>query len=263
MIRRSLCLAALTCTLLAVSPALAASGVDLSVGISAPTGVHVDENGRYTVTVSNTGNRNAASVSLVIDLPKTHTSPTVLVMGQLGARDSRCALTGTALTCALGTVGRGATKSVFFDIALPYSTAPIVFDADVVTTSSDTNAANDSAQHVAAPLTYPVTLAAPVTSTIRHCTGQGLTSFYECERFPSSIASHTTTFNADFTISVPNEPTITGVWSRPAVDRLRFQYFEGGLPVATFEGRGVSARCFEGVTTFDGPYSAMYEVCLP
>ena len=57
---------------------------------------------------------------------------------------------------ALGTVGRGATKSVFFDIALPYSAAPIVFDADVTTSSSDTNAANDSAQHTATPLTYLV-----------------------------------------------------------------------------------------------------------
>ncbi|HQY60717.1 MAG: hypothetical protein IPF92_10805 [Myxococcales bacterium] len=263
-IRRSfICLAALACSLLAVSPALAAPGADLSVGISAPVGVHVDETGRYTVTVANSGNRNASNVSVVIDLPKTHTSPQVFVMGQLGARDSRCTLSGTALTCALGTVGRGATKSVFFDIALPYSAAPIVFDADVTTSSSDTNAANDSAQHTATPLTYPVTVAAPATATIRHCTGQGLTSFHECERFPSSISSHTTTFNADTTLSVPGEPSVSGSWSRPAADRLTFQYVDGGMPVATFEGYGVSGRCFEGVTTFGGPYMAMYEVCFP
>lgn len=263
-IRRSfICLAALACSLLAVSPALAAPGADLSVGISAPVGVHVDETGRYTLTVTNSGNRSASNVTVSVALPRTHTSPQVYVLGQMGALGSGCSVSGTTLTCALGSIGRGRAASKTFDIALPYSTAPLVFDATVSTSSGDTNPANDTASLTAAPLTVPVAVAGPVTVTNRHCTGQALTSFYECELFPSSLSSHQATFNADGSISVPGEPTISGSWSQPSSDRLVFQYVESGNVVATFDGRGVRAKCFEGATTFGGPYVSMYEVCLP
>ncbi|HRG98478.1 MAG TPA: hypothetical protein PLR99_19635 [Polyangiaceae bacterium] len=261
--RAPLALALASVALFAAPDVLAASGPDLAVSLSAPPGVHVDETGRYTLTVTNSGNRSASNVTVSVALPRTHTSPQVYVLGQMGALGSGCSVSGTTLTCALGSIGRGRATSKTFDIALPYSTAPLVFDATVSTSSGDTNPANDTASLTAAPLTVPVAVAGPVTVTNRHCTGQALTSFYECELFPSSLSSHQATFNADGSISVPGEPTISGSWSQPSSDRLVFQYVESGNVVATFDGRGVRAKCFEGATTFGGPYVSMYEVCLP
>lgn len=95
-------------------------------------------------------------------------------------------------------------------------------------------------------------------------TGTGLTSFFECTLFPSSISSHDTVFNADQTISFPGAAAnYTGTWSQPSADRLVFSYFEDGLLVASFDGRGVNSNCFEGKTIFPGSaYVSMYEVCF-
>lgn len=69
--------------LLSSTSAFAQSRPDLVTTITQPSGVHVYENGAWTFTVRNAGNKDAASVSLVIDLPQTHTSPTVYVMGEV------------------------------------------------------------------------------------------------------------------------------------------------------------------------------------
>ncbi len=250
---------------LITSSAMAASQADLVVTLAPPSGAHVFENGRYTVTVRNAGNRNASAVSLVIDLPATHTSPQVFVMGDLGARDSRCALSGTRLTCNLGTINRNTSKAVFFDIALPYSAAPLNFAFRASTTTVETNLTNNNLAHTAAPLTYPLSVTAPVNITNRHCTGTGLTAFFECELFPSSISSHSTIFNPDHTVTVLDDPiNYSGTWTQPTPDRLQVQYFELGTLVASFDGRGVDGRCFHGMTTFPGStYVSAYEVCMP
>jgi hypothetical protein len=96
----------------------------------------------------------------------------------------------------------------------------------------------------------------------RHCTGTGLTAWYECTLFPSSISQHTAEFHADGTITFPGEPDFTGGWSQNGDDHLAFTYYELGTPVASFEGRGASASCFEGLTAFDPPWVAPYEVCF-
>lgn len=244
------------------APAFAAAV--LTVNIAPPAGVHVYETGRYNVSVSNTGNQTSTAATLTIQLPLTRTSPTVAIMGQLGARDSRCALSGTRLTCNLGTINRGTSKAVFFDIALPYSAAPLDFSFRASTTTAETNLTNNNLAHTAAPLTYALPVIPPVNITNRHCTGIGLTAFFECELFPSSIASHNTVFNADHTITIPAAPTYTGTWTQPAPDRLQFQYFNGATLVVSFDGRGVDGRCFHGMTTFPGStYVSAYEVCMP
>lgn len=250
--------------LLAASPAFAAA--DLTVSITPPAGIHLYQSGHYTVNVQNIGNKGASNVSLTIQLPPTHTSPQVYILGDLGSFDGRCVVSGTKLVCSLGAIAKLASASppVWFDIALPYSTAPLVITAAVTTTSVENTTANNSASHTANLLDYAVAINPPRNAVNRHCTGTGLTSFFECELFPSSISSHDTVFNPGGTISFPGAPaSYTGTWTQPTPDHLLFQYFDNGLLVASFDGYGVSGACFEGKTTFpNSTYMSMYEVCL-
>ena len=99
---------------------------------------------------------------------------------------------------------------------------------------------------------------------IEHCTGTGLTAFYECTLFPSSITWHEHVFGPSGTLTIPEAPDYTGTWSQPAPNRLVFRYYdETNALVATFDGLGVDEGCFEGLTTFpDSEYVSPYSVCL-
>ena len=66
---------------LGLSVEAAGSGPDLTVTMSQPSGTNVYQTARYTVTVANTGNQTSNAGSLSIQLPRTHTSPTVYVLG--------------------------------------------------------------------------------------------------------------------------------------------------------------------------------------
>ena len=243
------------------------AATDLAVSLTPPSVLRVYQAGSFNVRVRNLGNKHAYDVSLTIQLPRTATSPTVSVMGTLGAFSSRCTRVTTTLVCSLGTVNRNRSDSVFFEIALPYSTAPIAIDATASTSSTEPNTGNNSLHYVANPLTYNVTMATPATAVNRHCTGQpSLSSYFECTLFPSSISSHSTTFNAGGTITFVDAPaTFTGTWTHTPANRLQFQYYDSGQLVAEFDGKGVSAKCFEGRTTFpqSPTYVSMYQVCLP
>lgn len=256
-------------------PALAVNGPNLSTTLTPPAGVSVYQNGLYTVTVSNIGNRNASSASLTIRLPVTGTSPQTYVFGIVGSMSSTCTRSGATITCALGAIARNTSRTVTFNLALPYSTrTPGLQITATAATAGDTNPANDSATHYATPATYNVAVNAPRTTLNRHCTGQNvLTSFYECELFPSSIASHSIVLNADNTISIPGQPTFSGSWSQAGPDQLHLEYYNNGNLAATFDGRGVGpsggpfaarGECFEGKTVFPPPsvYISMYQVCL-
>lgn len=245
------------------TPAFAAS--DLVTSITAPSGVHVYETGRYTVRVSNNGNQTANSASVVIQLPETHTSPQVYVMGVVGAKSSNCTQSGTHLTCTLGTIKRNNSSSVYFDIAIPESVDALVVSATASTTSSENSTSNNSASSTAALINYDVNFSGSGDVINNHCTGTGLTSYYECELFPSSISSHDATLNSDGSVSFPAEygPDYGGSWTSDGPDHLAFTYTYAGEVVAEFEGYGVSADCWEGLTTFPGSsYISMYEVCL-
>lgn len=251
--------------LLFSGPALAAA--DLSLSLAPPAGVHVYQSGRYNLTVNNLGNKNAGSVNLTIQLPVTGTSPTVYVLGNLGGRDTRCNVSGTRLLCALGSIGAHASKTVYFDLALPYAAKTLAVDASVTTTSTESTLTNNSLHRVISPLTYPVTLSTPQQAVLnRHCTGTpSLSSFFECELFPSSIMSHQTVLHSNGTITFVNAPaTYTGTWTQPTPDHLQIQYFDGATQVVEFDGYGVSGACFEGRTDFPnttGTYISIYQVC--
>jgi hypothetical protein len=111
---------------------------------------------------------------------------------------------------------------------------------------------------------YSQPIAGPVNVTNRHCTGQGLTAFYECIVSPGSITSHDITLNADGSITFANAPaSYTGIWFQQLDDRLTFVYYDAGQLVAAFRGTGVGGDCFEGITLFPGSaYNSAYEVCI-
>lgn len=242
----------------------AAAAADLGVSISAPSGTHVYENGTYTVTVGNTGNRNASSVVLTIDLPETNTSPTVHVMGTLASVPAGCSQSGTRLTCNLGTVNKGTSKNVAFTIALPYSSAPLVFDLAATTTTADSNPANNDLSFVATPALYDVPVSAPRDAVNSHCTGTNLTSYFECQLYPSSISSFDSVLETDGSITIVGGPPDTwGEWTQTGSDSLLIEYFDGAGLIGSLDARGVDGDCYEGPMSFPGSsYVAIYEVCL-
>ena len=246
-------------TLLTLS---AHADADLSVSLTMPTGTAVYDEDTVWVDVSNVGNKNAQSVSLTIQLPQTNTSPTVSVMGDLGAYDGDCTQSGTTLDCSLGRLKRGESVSVYLDIALPQSAAALTFEAEATTTSAESNTANNIDDADAVLTYYDVPISGPAAVTNQHCTGVGLTAFYECTLSPSSISSHAAILESDGSITL-GYPGYTGSWSQSSADTLWFAYTYYGTVVATFSGEGVDGSCFEGLTTFPGSaYVSPYQVCL-
>jgi len=240
------------------------AAADLSVSIAMPTGVYVYQTASYLVTVANVGNQTAANSSVVIQLPVTNTYP-VYTMGTVGTYSSSCTRSGSVLTCALGEIKKNKSTSVSFNFTLPESTNPLVIGATASTTSNETVLSNNVTSGTAALLNYSVSFTAPRDLLNEHCTGTNLSSYYECTLFPSSISSHETTLNADYTISFGGGvgPEYTGIWSQASSDHLAFTYFEYGVLVAEFEGYGVNSTCWEGMTEFPGSsYMSMYRVCL-
>lgn len=247
-------------TLLAV-PALA--GVDLRTTVTAPAGVQVYTDGTWTVNVANLGNSQAANVNLVIQLPVTNTSPYVYVMGTVGTMSAGCAPSGTTVVCALGTIKQNKSKTVTVNLALAHSTASLVVSGSASTPNVvDTNPANNTAQATYVP-TYPSIAFTPDQDIFNeHCTGHGLTSFYECVVSPGSVSSHDTVFLQDGTISVPLDPTVGGFWWQPTPQTLHFDYTDAyGYVMMTFDGYAVDAACWEGVIALSG-YTIPYSVCL-
>lgn len=252
--------AALTVSLAAGA---AHAGADLSVNVSQPANVYVYAPVRYTVRVSNIGNQTSAATTLTIQLPRTHTSPTVTVLGTVGAMTAGCTRSGTAITCPVARIGRGSSLPFFVDLTIPQSSEPVTLQANV-SRSGNESTANNSYTHTAALLNIDHVIAGGSTAVNRHCTGTGLTSFFECELYPSSLMEHESQLNLDGSITFLNigSSTYGGTWTQPAPNRLRMTYTDGTNTVATFDGYGVDG-CFEGRTTFpNSTYVSMYQVCL-
>lgn len=239
---------------------------DVTVNITPPAGVYVGNPGTYQVAVANTGNDRATVVQLTIALPRTHTSPVVQVLGTLGAYDNRCSRSGTNLVCPLGTLNAGSSTNVSFTISLPQSSTPIVVGASVTTQSTELTTANNSDSDTAYLLHPPTTVNVGDAAHVEHCTGTGLTSFFECTLYPSSISSHDFTVLSGGLIAFVGAPaSYWGTWSQSAgPDRLALEYYDGTSNVASFSGYAVGNDCFEGVTIFHpaSPYVAPYRVCL-
>ena len=246
------------------STASAARAPDLNVSLSSPS-VHVYETGTYDVTVRNNGNRTANSVVLAIMLPETNNSPGTHVMGALSSYSGSCSQQDSVLVCSLGRIRKGKSKSVSFDMALPLSAAPIVFDFDASSNRTDGNPADNTLSWTASPSTYDTQVSGPMAMTQRHCTGQNLSSFYECELAPSSISGFQSILEdgGAITITAPAiPPGYTGQWTQTGADSINIQYCYNNALTGNLDAYGVGGGCFEGVMTFpNSAYVAVYEVC--
>ncbi len=251
--------------MLSATTAFAAASADLQVQVQAPSTVQISTATAYAVTVKNNGPSTATSVNLVIEFPLTNTSPTVAILGTVTESDTRCVIASNKITCALGTLKKGKTASVSYTYTAPVSTKPLQMKATVSSAVTDNNPANN-ASSVIPNLVYPSRTILSANVVNSHCTGTNLTSYFECLLFPSSLSSHETTLNADFTISF-TEPGYTGTWSQnTAKTTLFFEYFDGSGKVAEFNGYAINgSNCFDGLTTFfpePSTYVSPYRVCI-
>ena len=241
--------------------ALAAS--DLTTTITAPS-AYVYEPATWSVRVNNIGNQTAQNVTVAIQLPATHTSPQVYVLGTLGSTSSSCTRTGTTLNCSLGSIAKRSNKTVTFTIAFPQNAEPLVVQAAAATTSAENSTSNNGASATAALDNYGGWIVAPAPMRNRLCTGTGLTSFYECTLFPSSLSSWDSVLlpGGDLEVVGEDPGVYTGYWEQIGATELTFEVYEFGTVVATFTGFGTGGGCFEGLTTFPGSsYVSPYEVC--
>jgi hypothetical protein len=249
----------------ATSAALAAPSADLSVSISAPSTVAISTPTTYTVTVTNLGPSTATNVQSLVTFPQTDTSPQVYILGNLSESDSRCSIVNRQLTCSLGSLKKNKSASFSYSYTAPVSTKTLRMTASATSDLSDPVSGNSTAS-VVPNLVYPARPITSATVTNSHCTGTSLTSYFECLLFPSSISSHTTTLEANNTITF-TEPGYTGNWSQNAAKTtLFFEYFDGASKVAEFNGYAINgANCFDGMTTFfpSSTYVSPYHVCLP
>ena len=246
---------------LASANAHAAAAPDLTTSIIAPSGTYVEQSAKWQFKVSNGGTKDAAGVAITVQLPQTNTSPTVYVMGTVDSKSSTCSVSGTTMTCSVGTVRKSKSTTVYAYLTLPESAGTLDFAVTASTTTAESNTSNNSSSAIASLLNYEPTFTGTANVTNRHCTGTGLESFYECELYPSSISEHAATFVDDGTIAFDGMPEYGGSWSL-LDEELTFEYTEYGAAIAWFVGYGVPGDCWEGLTDFGSTYVAPYEVCL-
>lgn len=240
---------------------------DLQVQLSAPSSVQISTATTYVATVKNLGPATT-NATLVIEFPLTNTSPTVAILGTVTESESACAIGANKITCSAASLKKGKTATFSYSYAAPVSTKSLQMKATVTSSVTDSSTGNNTAT-VTPNLSYPARAITSATVTNSHCTGTNLTSYFECLLFPSSIASHETTLNADNTISF-TEPGYTGTWSQNAAKTsLSFSYFEGSgsgaVKIAEFNGFAINgASCFDGLTNFfpASTYVSPYRVCL-
>jgi len=219
----------------------------------------------YTVEVKNIGGSTASNVTVVVDLPETNTSPQKFILGTISGIDSRCQVVSRKLNCVLGNItksGTGQTKVFTFTFAFPISTQTIQFRATATTTTNpETNALNNVATFTPTP-TYATNQLTSATVLITSCTGRGLTSFFECEMFPSSQQSNIFELNGDNSVTYQGQ--YVGMWDQFASTQQLHLSLSDGNSGADFNGFATSSTCFEGITTFTptSVYNSAYKVCV-
>ena len=103
------------------SPTPAPTAADLTVSFEAVGPVRVYDVASYTVRVTNLGGSAAAGSVLKIQLPVTMNSPSQRIMGTLSSLPLGCSVSGTLLSCSLGSINAASTATRSFNFALPHA----------------------------------------------------------------------------------------------------------------------------------------------
>lgn len=244
----------------------AAPRADLAVTLQAPALVAINTPTVYTATIKNRGPNTAENVGLTITMPLTNTSPTTAILGTVSGLDPRCSVVNKSIVCAqLGSLKKDKTLTIAYTYSAPVANKSLTMTAAGSTSTNDPVGGNNSAS-VTPSFVYPSRPIVSADIVNSHCTGQNLSAYFECLLFPSSIATHAITLNADHTITfVPSEPGYTGTWSQPTPYQLTFSYFEGADKVAEFNGFATNGNaCFDGITNFFpvSNYMSAYRACI-
>lgn len=248
---------------LGTASALPPQPPDIRVQVQGPTTAVVYSPYQYTVNVRNIGGTKANGVTVTVDFPQTNTSPQVFILGTVsGFPTNTCQIVSRRLQCSAGNLNPNAQRNFTFNFAYPVSTKTLEIKATGVSTSTnEANPANNIAS-VFPAIGYATNQLTAATVLASHCTGTNLTSYFECELFPSSIASFTMSLNADLTVSY--EGQIIGNWDQfTSPQQLHFTLSDGGS-TAEFNGFATTGTCFEGMTTFlpNSNYVSPYKVCV-
>lgn len=257
------CLLTFMATAAAVAMATPPPPADLRVQFQGPATAVVYSPYVYTATIRNIGNQKADNVRLIVDLPMTNTSPQQFILGTLaGYNTTKCSIVALKLQCELGRINQNQQQVITFNFSLPISSQTLKLKATASTTSNEPNQSNNQVE-LTPTLGYSTVEITSANVLNSHCTGTGLTSYFECEKFPSSISYHTATLEADRTITLP-EPGWTGQWDQPTLQQLHFTYTDNMGSGAEFNGFARSSTCFEGIVTFlpYTGYNSAYRVCI-
>ncbi len=251
--------------LLSATPALAAAPrADIQVTLQAPSSVQISTPTTYTATVKNLGPATSTNTQIVVEFPLTNTSPTVAILGNVTESESACSIASNKITCVVGSLKKGKSVSISYSYTAPVSTKVLEMKAIGSSSVADANTGNNTAT-VVPNLLYPTRSFTSATMENSHCTGTNLTSYFECALFPSSISTHTATFNVGGTITL-SEPGYYGSWSQPSASQLFFEYFDTNGKAAEFNGYAINgSNCFDGLTTFfpqPNDYVSPYRVCI-
>lgn len=238
---------------------------NLRVLMNGPTSAQVSSPYVYTVEVKNIGGSTASNVSVVVDLPETNTSPQKYILGNVSGLDSRCQIVSRKINCSLGNItksGPNQTKVFTFTYAFPITTQTIQLKATASTTTNpETNAQNNTFSLYPTPA-YVTNQLTSASVLVTMCTGRGLTSFFECELFPSSQQSHVFDLNSNMTVTYQGQ--YIGTWDQFASTQQLHLSLTSGASGADFNGFARNNTCFEGITTFTpiSDYNSAYRVCI-
>lgn len=224
---------------------------------------------QYTTRVKNIGNQPASNVTITVEFPLTNTSPTQHILGKLtsySASAGTCGIVARKLVCNVGNIGNNQTRSVTFTFEFQVATNAPVFKTTASTQSTNEQNPSNNVRQFAPALAYPDNIVSGGTYLVTTCTGTNLTSFYECELYPSSQQSFTMDLNPGGTLTIPNEPAYSGFWDQNSLPLNKTLHFTIDGPSgreAEFNGFAISGTCFEGITTFpqNTAYNSAYRVC--
>ncbi|HMT07957.1 MAG TPA: hypothetical protein PKA82_08130 [Pyrinomonadaceae bacterium] len=220
---------------------------------------------QYTTRVKNIGNQTAQNVTIVVEFPLTNNSPTRYILGKLSAvsaSSGTCSTAGNKITCNVGNIGNNQMRSVTFTFEHQVSTTAPFMKTTASTQSANEQNPNNNWLQLNPSLAYPTNIVTPGTYLVSSCTGRGLSSYYECEKSPSSIQS-VLSFDVfgGGVLEVTGQTGYSGVWDQFTLPDKSLHI---NIPnEIDFNGYAVSGTCFKGITTFASTtvYNSAYKIC--